>query len=87
MYIEEIECEEDIRAKMIAQALTVEQQNYKFSPEARNRTVLRIKEPSQKARAEVIPDVSISVGNECDVSKRRGRGLYGLHARRNRLAS
>lgn len=87
MHIEEIESEEDLRAAVMAQALTVEQQNYRFSPEARNRTVLRLKEPSQKARAEIVPEVSISVGNECDVNKRRGRGLYGLHARRNRLAS
>jgi hypothetical protein len=83
----------DALAAQIANGLTVEQQNYNFSAAARDRTVLSLKRNNVSKRPiveakKIEPVVSIAafplfVG---EASGKRGRGLYGRNARRNRAA-
>lgn len=79
---------EDEKALLAANAMTVDQQNYKYSIEARDRGVLSL----ARRNASIVPEGNkqnpeVVLGVVDSGSPvRRGRGLYGMHARRNRLA-
>lgn len=82
----------DAIAAQIAQGLTVEQQNYKYSCAARDRAVMSLKKNQVSARPivetrKIVPDVCVADSHHAGERVRRGRGIYGMNARRNRAAS